>query len=469
LTSSDLPQGWRHAPISEVCRLINGRAFKPTDWSVSGLPIVRIQNLNDTLKSFNRYDGDVDPRFLIDSEELLFAWSGTPGTSFGAHIWRGGKAVLNQHIFRVIPNAAFVDKYFLRYAINERLQHLIGMAHGGAGLAHVTKPVFEATKVAVPPLVQQRRIVEKIEALTAKSRRAKEALDAIPPLLERFRQSVLAAAFCGDLTKDWRAQHPDVETADQLLARIRQERRHRWEQAQLEKLQAQGKKPKDDDWKRKYVEPEPVDPEGLPELPPRWCWAALGELTDDLAYGTSAKSSKEGRVPVLRMGNLQGGEVDWSDLAFTDDDNEISKYSLDPNTVLFNRTNSPELVGKTAIYRGERPAIFAGYLIRLGLLPSLSADYINLALNSPHGRDWCWSVKSDGVSQSNISASKLAMFPVPLCASVEQEAIAQRATRVLSIEATISEDLELAAAKSSVLDASILAKAFSGKLVDPAP
>jgi type I restriction enzyme S subunit len=94
--------------------------------------------------------------------------------------------------------------------------------------------------------------VEKIEALTARSRKAREALEAIPELLDQFRQSVLAAAFRGDLTADWREQNPDVEPAEALLERIRVERRKRWEEAELEKMRAKGKEPTNDKWKAKY-------------------------------------------------------------------------------------------------------------------------------------------------------------------------------------------------------------------------
>ena len=96
-----IPESWGIARIGELCDLKNGRAFKPTEWGSKGLPIVRIQNLNNLEASFNNYDGDIGDRFLIERGDLLFAWSGTPGTSFGAHIWRGGRAALNQHIFRV--------------------------------------------------------------------------------------------------------------------------------------------------------------------------------------------------------------------------------------------------------------------------------------------------------------------------------------------------------------------------------
>ncbi|WP_238914353.1 restriction endonuclease subunit S [Achromobacter insolitus] len=195
---SQLPLGWAKATIGDVCDLVNGKAFKPSDWSKSGLPIIRIQNLNKPNVKFNHFDGEIEDRFLVEGGDLLFAWSGTPGTSFGAHLWDGPKAVLNQHIFNVRFDQKSLDRTFLRYAINQTLDEQIAKAHGGVGLRHVTKGKFEETEVFVPPLPEQRRIVAKIDSLTGKSRRAREHLDHIPRLVEKYKQAILAASFRGD-------------------------------------------------------------------------------------------------------------------------------------------------------------------------------------------------------------------------------------------------------------------------------
>lgn len=190
-----LPQGWASAEIGELCDLINGRAFKPSDWTETGLPIVRIQNLNNPEKPFNYFDGEVRDRFLIDNGDLLFAWSGTPGTSFGAHVWMGGKAVLNQHIFNMKFDADNIDRDFFKSAINQKLNELIAKAHGGAGLQHVTKGRFEETEIPLPPLPEQRRIVRKLETLSARGTTARTHFTAIEKLVERYRQAVIDAAF----------------------------------------------------------------------------------------------------------------------------------------------------------------------------------------------------------------------------------------------------------------------------------
>src|SRR5688572_23933555 len=144
---SELPRGWAASQIGELCVLVNGRAFKPSDWGDTGLPIIRIQNLNRPDAPFNHFNGPVHEKFLVKSGDLLFAWSGTPGTSFGAHVWDGCDAILNQHIFNVLFDERVVDKAFFRYAINQTLDEQIAKAHGGVGLRHVTKGKFEETAI----------------------------------------------------------------------------------------------------------------------------------------------------------------------------------------------------------------------------------------------------------------------------------------------------------------------------------
>ena len=204
MSNDELPIGWAQSKIGNLCSLKNGRAFKPTEWTTSGLPIVRIQNLNNPKSSYNHFAGEPEPRYHLLGGELLFAWSGTPGTSFGAHVWRGAEAVLNQHIFRVDFDTENMDKRFFRYAINQKLDELIDVAHGGVGLRHVTKGTFEGTEIKVPPLAEQKRIADKLEAVLGRVDACRARLDRVPALLKRFRQSVLASATSGKLTAEWR-------------------------------------------------------------------------------------------------------------------------------------------------------------------------------------------------------------------------------------------------------------------------
>ena len=166
-------------------------------------------------------------------------------------------------------------------------------------------------------------------------------------------------------------------------------------------------------------------------MPEGWEWTRIFPLTSDLPYGTAKKSTSIGKVAVLRMGNIQNGEIDYSDLVFSSDENDIEKYKLLTGDLLFNRTNSAEWVGKTAIYRGNIPAIYAGYLIRLRT--SLCAEYLNAVMNSVYAKDYCNKVRTDGVNQSNINAQKLGHFVIPVPPQDEQERIALRIQQLLPI------------------------------------
>jgi type I restriction enzyme S subunit len=168
--------------IGNICTLQNGRAFKPEEWSESGIPIVRIQNLNDETKPFNYCKLAIDKKFHVQSGDLLFSWSGTPGTSFGAFFWNRGKGFLNQHIFRVETNDALVWKPYLKLALNSQLNTIIGHAHGGVGLQHITKGKLESVEIFLPPIAEQRRIaaiLDQADTLRAKRREALAELDGL--------------------------------------------------------------------------------------------------------------------------------------------------------------------------------------------------------------------------------------------------------------------------------------------------
>ena len=203
------------------------------------------------------------------------------------------------------------------------------------------------------------------------------------------------------------------------------------------------------------------------EVPEGWAWARMSSLTQDLPYGTSKKSSSRGEIAVLRMGNLQQGEIDYSDLVYSSDKEDIDKYLLTYGDLLFNRTNSSEWVGKTAIYRGEVSAIYAGYLIRIRSF--LDAEYLNSVMNSKYAKEICLLVKTDAVNQSNINATKLGRFLIPVPPLSEQVRISNMVSEALYWNNFIEiKKLELEQyiqqIKSKILDLAI-----RGKLVPQNP
>ena len=204
-------------------------------------------------------------------------------------------------------------------------------------------------------------------------------------------------------------------------------------------------------------------------LPNGWEWCNLEDIVCELKYGTSEKSLSVGKIAVLRMGNITNvGTIDYSNLVYSSNNEDIKLYSLEKDDLLFNRTNSSEWVGKTAIYKKEQPAIYAGYLIRIRPILIFS-DYLNTVMNSSYYRNWCYNVKTDAVNQSNINAQKLSQLMIPIPPLKEQERIVVEVAKWISLIDTIKnskEDLQttIKQAKSKILDLAI-----HGKLVPQDP
>lgn len=303
-------------------------------------------------------------------------------------------------------------QYARHYFSSPRFRELIesDVAGVGGSLTRAQPKKVVAYAVPVAPLAEQSRIADKLDTLLTCINACNHRLDTIPALLKRFRMAVLDAATTGTLTEEWR------------------------------------------------------QPESAP-----WPIVLLRDHASDFSYGSATKSQKTGRVPVLRMGNIQSGKLDWSNLAFSSDEAEIKKYMLQKGDVLFNRTNSPELVGKTAVYQGERPALYAGYLIRVRCEGDLLPEYLNYCLGSTAGRHYCWTVKSDGVSQSNINAQKLRAFTFALPTLAEQHEIVRRVEALLKLAGRVEACHHAACAQAQRLSPLVLAKAFRGELVQQNP
>lgn len=253
-----LPSGWQVVPLGDLLEKLQ-YGYTASASKNAGPRLLRITDIRDhgvdwkDVPGCEISRGDLEKYRLRDGD-FVFARSGSIEKAWRV---RGApEAVFASYLIRGRPREPELGEWLSWFVRSHDYLGQIGAAGAGIGMQNVNAKKLAAVHVALAPRGERRRIVAKIEALTQKSRRAKEALDAIPPLLERFRQSVLASAFRGDLTKDWRAKHPDVEPAEELLKRIRQERRKRWEEAELAKFKANGKYPKDDRWKQKYGSPQ---------------------------------------------------------------------------------------------------------------------------------------------------------------------------------------------------------------------
>jgi type I restriction enzyme S subunit len=293
------------------------------------------------------------------------------------------------------PTSTLVDLKFIYYSM--QMNQINTDTHKRYWIS-----IYAEHDLLVPPLLEQKAIVAKIEQLFSELDNGIENLKTAQAKLKIYRQAVLQKAFDGELT--------NIQTIK---------------------------------------------------------WIEIKDIVKNVEYGTSSKSLEMGTVPVLRMGNIQNGKFDWNDLKYSNDEEEISKYHLNLNDVLFNRTNSPEHVGKTAIFKSDKKAIFAGYLIRINYLKDkINGDYLTYYLNSHTAKQYGNKIKSFGVNQSNINGTKLKTYPFPLCSLVEQSKIVQEIESRLSVCDKIEETISNSLVKAEALRQSILKKAFEGNLLN---
>lgn len=462
----ELPKGWIYQDLVEITTKI-GSGSTPRGgqdvYKTEGIPLIRSMNVRFTgldAKGLAFIDDEQANKLnavtINDKDVLLNITGASIGRVSVARDWAVGGRV-NQHVCIIRPVLTEpLSAYLNYYLMTPIMQDYINSNESGATRQALTKAKIEALTIPLAPLAEQKRIVEKLDEVLAQVDTIKARLDGIPAILKRFRQSVIAAAVSGKLTEEWRGNFSLPESVLERYIKFRDNVIAGVSSAtQKEKLIKTHQK--DENFEFPLA------------IPNTWLLKNLNKIAFGFSYGSSFKSQTVGIVPVLRMGNIQNGKLDWNDLVYTSDSTEIEKYRLSKGDILFNRTNSPELVGKTAIYQGEKEAIYAGYLIKVQGSELLYSEFLNIALNSLHAKNYCLSVKTDGVSQSNINAQKLGDFPCPLPSIEEQAEIVRLVDQYFTFADSIEAQVKKAQARVDNLTQSILAKAFRGELVPQDP
>lgn len=402
-----LPEGWEIRPLEYLVDILDAKRIPVNnaerETRIAGKSLDKLYPYFGATGEVGKIDG-----YLFDEELIALGEDGVPffdSQKNKAYLLTGKTWVNNHaHVLRAKDNIA-VNQYLLYYLNQFDYQGYVN----GATRLKLTQANMRKIPVITAPFEQQQKLAKKFTALLSQVAEIKQRLEKIPALLKTYRQSVLARAVNGELSAKWREENG----------------------VSLES------------WECGYIK----------------------DFVEKPIYGTSAKSQKEGKIPVLRMGNIQAGQIDWENLVYTSNDAEIQKYSLNKYDVLFNRTNSPELVGKTAIYLGEREAIFAGYLIRVRCKNMLNPKFLNYHLNSPFAKNYCLEVKSDGVSQSNINAQKLLAYPLNLPSLEEQNYITQAVEKHLNFANQLEAQVNAALERVNLMTQAILAKGFCGELL----
>jgi type I restriction enzyme S subunit len=307
-------------------------------------------------------------------------------------------------------------------------------------------------KILLAPAPEQKRIVAKIESLFDRINKAKAQLTKIPPLLKKFRQSVLAKAFSGELTGDWRAKQKDLEPASKLLERIRQERK---------KLLG-----------KKYKEPEPIDTSDLPELPEGWEWVTLGNIIIDAQPGfASGKKDVKGGLPHLRMNNIDSEcNLNLNLLRTVPKELGEEKYLLKKGDVLICHTNSQKLIGKTAVFNLEGRYAFSNHLTRIRFFENtIKSEWIWYYITTLWQQGYFETRCKQWVNQATIERDTLLQIPVPVPPYAEQNYTVEKIQYFFSQASAIEKSVKIALSHCEKLSQSILTKAFRGELVEQNP
>ena len=437
----DIPDSWEWVRVRNCTELFNGRAFKPSDWAVMGLPIVRIQNLNDEKAPFNYYDKSVEEDVHLYGGELLFAWSGTPGTSFGAHIWRNQEAVLNQHIFKLLFDETALFKPYYMYALNQRVGSLIKAAHGSAGLQHVTRGVFESTLIPLPPFAEQIRIVEKLNVLFPIVDHYSSAYNNLNNLQSAFpealKKSILQEGVQGKLVP----QDPSDEPAEALLERIRAEKQRLIKEGKIKKDKHESVIFRRDNshYEKRGSEEVCIDEEIPFEIPENWAWCRASSLgTMIRGRGIKRTETVAQGCPCIRYGEIYTTYETSFDSAVSFVPETLDKDCLhfSSGDVVFTLTGENKVdIAKTVAFLGEGQ-IAAGGDLAFWTYHGMNPLYLVYYMASPY----CIELKrrtATGDIIVHISTSKVGDFLVPIPPIKEQNRIVSAIEQLFAVASTL--------------------------------
>jgi type I restriction enzyme S subunit len=383
-------------------------------------------------------------------------------------------------LFQESTQSEFVNYWFRIHSqkyFNQNAQQTVGMAS-------INQEQIGSMPIPFPPLNEQKRIVAKIEELRDRLHRSKQALEAVPELCDRFRQSILAAAFRGDLTADWREENPDVEPASVLLERIRSDRRQRWEKTEIEKMKSQGKVPESEQWKQRYKETTgrgsrklvaeiKAQKYRIEDLPDGWTAVRLGEVTQvQTGYAFKSQWFTPNGIRLLRGTNIIPGSTRWDDVAYLSEDQaaEFQEYFLAEDDIVI-AMDRPVISTGLKIARlnsNDLPALLLQRVGRFKLESGIDSDFLYGFLNSQlflgHIQD-----QATGTQLPHISANDIESAIIPLPPLKEQKQIAELINKWMHKVAHFNHLVESSKLEFEIIQQSILAKAFRGELVEQDP
>lgn len=434
----DIPESWEWVRLEAICtKLVDGDHNPPKGCSYeTAYVMVSSTNINDDciveLEKVRYLEKNIfdkeNERTNAATGDIFFTSVGSLGRSC---VYEGGLNICFQRSVSVIHTLIF--NYYLKYCLDSAYiqQKIVREATGTAQKGFYLNQLA-LLLIPIPPIKEQHRIVSKYLETVQMQKEYYKTNETLDVLNSRFpatlKKSILQYAVQGKLVP----QNPADEPASVLLERIRTEKEQLVKEGKIKRDKHESVIfRRDNSYYEKVDEIERCIDDELPfEIPDSWEWTTIGTTCINIQYGSSRKSESTGTMAVLRMGNIQNGRIDTQKLVYTSDKEEIAHYPLEYNDLLFNRTNSKELVGKTAIYKSEVPAIYAGYLIRI--TPLIDSDYLNYVMQTQFYWVYCQNVRSDAIGQSNINAEKLKNFIYPLPPLHEQKRIAKKLNSIFT-------------------------------------
>lgn len=471
-----MPSGWEFADLGSLALFVNGKAFKSSDWKGSGIPIIRIQNLNNKDAKFNYIpEGHtVEDKYIVEPGDLLFTWSG----SFGAYIWNRQQAYLNQHIYKVICFSGMTNK-FLFYLLNQQIQKFTEKSRG-TGLIHITKRELQSTKCLIPPLKEQYRIVDKLEELLSELDHSRSTLIHAQKQLEVYYQALLKNAFDGTLTFDWRELNKPIGTSE-TLNEIKKDRED-WIAKQLQEWEKQlgewnekgkhGKRPIKPRIREKVSQLNETTLSNLPDLPNGWSWITLDSfavIVSGVTKGKKYYNQDTVQLPFLRVANVQDGFLDLNEVkSINVPPDEFDKYRLEYGDVLYTEGGDKDKVGRGAMWRNEIPnCIHQNHVFRARIISDkVNSVYCSMFSRTRIAKNYFFKNSKQTTNLASINLGVLSGMPFPLPSIEEQEAIVELLESKFSIIENLEKSVLESLAQTEVLKQSILKKAFEGKLVE---
>jgi type I restriction enzyme S subunit len=370
----------------------------------------------------------------------------------------GGRGAGSTEFHVLRPSEKLDAKFLLHYVLQTSTRRAArAQMRGVAGQLRVPPEFYREYEIPLPPLDEQRKIVEAIETQFTRLDDAVAALNRAQTRLKRYRASVLKAACEGTLVPTEaelaRQEGRSYESASALLERMKAEREA-----------APGKK------RGKATKAASLDTLQLAKLPEGWAWTSFGELISKSEYGTSTKCDYEYTgPPVLRIPNMIAGTLNFTDMKFASAEHAVTgEEALIRGDLLVCRTNgSVNLVGRSALVK-ETPSSrywFASYLLRFRFFESKTVPWwLHNYLWSPHARKWIEQHAASSAGQNNVSLSLINGMPVPMPPLAEQARIVEEVERRLSVIEQMEAMVETNLKRAESLRQSILRMAFSGKL-----